>query len=119
MAREFVERRKVDDHRFIVCKQEDNIKEIGNTMIRTEAKIEKLDMRLNGAFEKMAVHVEDSIYWRRFIVGVAVSLVITIIGGIVTAVTISYNLGQYTKQIAVNTCRLNVIEESYRYNGAK
>jgi len=116
---EFVERRKVDDHRYVVCKQEDSIRTISDTMIRTESKIEKLDMRLNGAFEKMAVHVEDSTYWRRFIVGTAISLVIAILGGIITAATIAYNLGQYTRQITVNTIRIAEIEEDHKLNASK
>jgi hypothetical protein len=58
----------------------------------------------------MASHVEDSDYWRRFIVGTAVGLIVSILGGIVTITTIAYNLGEYTKQIKINTERLAYIE---------
>ena len=104
------ERRKVQDHTFIICKQEDSIKLISDSVIKIDGKLEKIDLRINGTLEKMAVHVEDSVYWRRFIVGVAISLVIAIIGGITTASTIAYNLGQYTRQIIINTGRLEKLE---------
>ena len=104
--------RRVQDHNnpIIICKQEDKIDKICDTLIRTEGTIDRLDLRINGTLEKMAGHVEDSDYWRKFIVGVAVSLVVAILGGIVTISTIAYNLGEYTKQIKINTERLQYIE---------
>ena len=106
------ERRKVQDHNspIIICKQEDRVTNMYESMIRTEGTIDRLDARINGTLEKMALHVEDSDYWRRFIVGTAVGLVISILGGIVTISSIAYNLGEYTKQIRVNTDRLEHIE---------
>lgn len=116
------EERRVQDHRegTIICKQETAIKDISEAVIRTEGAVQRLDLRINGTLEKMAVHVEDSSYWRRFIVGVAISLVISILGGIVTVFSLSYNLGQYTSQIQVNTERIHSIEvENDRFHKAK
>lgn len=110
------EERRIQDHTdiLVICKQEEKINKISESVHRTENAIEKLDMRINGTLEKMSIHVEDSIYWRRFIVGVAISLVLSIIGGSVALFSLSYNLGTYTKQIIVNTERLNIIEEEHR-----
>jgi hypothetical protein len=107
------ERRKnVQDHRspIIICKQEGKIDTICDTLHRVDTSISKLDMRINGSLDKMAIHVEDSIYWRRFIMGVAISLVVSIVGGATALFSLSYNLGQYTKMIQVNTGRLDKIE---------
>lgn len=104
--------RRVQDHTnpIIICKQEHKIDRMSDSVIRTEGALEKLDLRINGTLEKMAVHVEDSTYWRRFIMGVAVSLVVTILGGITTVGIVTYNLGEYTRQIKINTERLSKIE---------
>ena len=104
--------RRVQDHRdpIVICKQEDKINEISDAVHRTEAAIGRLDMRINGTLDKMAVHVEDSTYWRRFIVGLAISLVISILGGASALFNLSYSLGQYTKMIQINTVRLDKVE---------
>ena len=108
--------RRMQDHRNgnVICKQEDKINLICDTMIRTEGRLEKLDLRINGSLEKMAVHFEDSTYWRRFIMGVAVSLVVSIMGGILTVALVAYNLGEYTRQIKTNTVRIDVIEDCHK-----
>jgi putative NADH-flavin reductase len=113
------ERRKatrLQDHKdlLIICKQEDKIDKIFDSIHRTESAVDKLDMRLLNSLDKMSVHVEDSIYWRRFIVGVAISLVLSIVGGSVALFSLSYNLGTYTRQIVVNTDRLDQIEKEHR-----
>jgi hypothetical protein len=89
--------RDVVEH--IICTKEKEIGIISDSVIRTEGALERLDLRINGTLEKMAVHVEDSTYWRRFIVGVAISLVISILGFAATSWAISYNLGQYAEKI--------------------
>lgn len=109
------EDRRTQNHNdpLIICKQEDKINVIADSMIRTEGALEKLDLRINGTLEKMAIHVEDSTYWRRFIVGVAISLVCSILGGIATVSVLSYNLGQYTKQIAINTLSIGEVKTEF------
>ena len=89
--------REVIEH--IICTKEKEIGIISDAVIRTEGALERLDLRINGTLEKMAAHVEDSTYWRRFIVGVAISLIISILGFAVTSWAISYNLGQYAEKI--------------------
>jgi len=117
-----IEERRIQDHTkrdvLIICKQEEKIDEIATTINRIESSIQRLDMRINGTLEKMGTHVEDSTYWRRFIVGVAISLVLSIVGGAVALFNLSYNLGAYTRQITVNTGRLQILE-SYHREGAK
>jgi uncharacterized membrane protein (Fun14 family) len=110
------EERRIQDHRdvLLICKQEDKINAIFDAIHRTEASVERLDMRINGTLEKMSGHVEDSVYWRRFIMGVAVSLVLSIIGGCVALFSLSYNLGQYTRQITINTDRLDEMEKEHK-----
>ena len=111
------ERRKnVQDHRnpIIVCKQEDSIKVIEKAALKTESLITALDLRINGTLEKMTTHVADSTYWRRFIMGVAISLVMSMLGGAIALFSLSYNLGLYTKQILINTTRIDLIEEVHR-----
>ena len=113
-----IEERRIQDHTkrdvLIICKQEEKIDEIATTINRIESSIQRLDMRINGTLEKMGTHVEDSIYWRRFIVGVAISLVLSIVGGSIALFNLSYNLGAYTRQIVVNTDRLKIIEEDHK-----
>ena len=125
-----IERRaeiRLQDHTnvLLICKQEEKIDKIFDSIHRTENVVEKLDiklcttfdkidMRINNTLEKMGVHVEDSIYWRRFIVGVAISLILSIVGGCIALFSLSYNLGQYTRQIIVNTDRLNIIESEHK-----
>jgi hypothetical protein len=108
--------KEVQDHRdpLIICKQEKKIQDMSDGIIRIEGSISKLDLRINGTLEKMANHVEASEFWRRFIMTTAVSLVISIIGGAFALWQLAYNLGQYTKQITVNTDRFNIIEEEHR-----
>lgn len=115
--------RRVQDHNnpMIICKQEEAIKEISQSGIRTEAAIKALDLRINGTLEKMGVHVEDSIWWRKFIAGTAITLTLAIIGAAAGYLwmgnTLSYNLGQYAKQITINTERLTSIEkENIQYH---
>ena len=106
----------MQDHRdvLVICKQEEKINDISDSVHRTESAVQRLDMRINGTLEKMGTHVEDSNYWRRFIMGVAVSLVLSIIGGGIALFNLSYNLGTYTRQIMVNTDRLRTIEDDHK-----
>ena len=108
--------RRTQDHRdpVIICTQEDKINEMHTDVVEIKGDVKKLDLRINGSLEKISDHITEGRSWRQLIVGIAVSLVLTILGGIYTAFTISYNLGNYTKQIAVNTNRLDVIEEEHR-----
>jgi len=109
-------RKEVQDHRdpIIICKQEENINDISESVVRIEGAISRLDLRINGSLDKMSTHVEDSTYWRRFIVGIGVSLVISIIGGATALFNLSYNLGEYTRQITINTKRLDIIETNHQ-----
>jgi len=108
-----VERRKdVQDHRdpIIICKQEEKIHQIWDEVSELRGEAKALNLRINGSLDKMAIHVEESAYWRRFVVGVAISLVISLLGGAAALFTLSYSLGEFTRQIKVNTGRLDVIE---------
>ena len=98
------------EHTTIVEK----LTEIKESVIRTEGNVEKLDLRINGTLEKMGVHVEDFLWWRRFILGTAIGLIISIFGGVIALATLCTNLGEYTKQIKVNTDRLAIIETEHR-----
>ncbi len=102
----------VHDHRdpIIICKQEEKINEMSLNVTEIKGDVKNLHLRINGSLEKMAIHVEDSTYWRRFIVGVAISLVVSILGGTAALYQLSYSLGEYTRQIKVNTVRLDKVE---------
>ena len=104
--------RRIQDHRdpIIICKQEAKINEIWDCVTEQRGETKALNLRINGSLDKMAVHVEDSTYWRRFIMATAISLVISILGGAAALFSLSYNLGEYTRQIKVNTQRLDVME---------
>jgi len=106
---------EVQDHRDpqIICKQESKIIGMSEGIIRIEGSIERLDVRINGTLEKMANHVEASSFWRNFIMTTAISLIISILGGAYALWTLTYNLGQYTKQIQINTERLGIIERDH------
>jgi hypothetical protein len=117
--------RRIQDHTLpiVICKYEDSIKSLYETGIRTEASIKALDLRINGTLEKMTEHVNDSAWWRNFIMGTAITMVLSLLGWIVTAwittSSLSYNLGQYSKQIQINTGRLSLIEEDLRTGHAR
>lgn len=104
------------DHRdpIIICKQEEKINEISENVIETKGEIKSLNLRINGALEKIANHMTEGEGYRRLIVGTAISLVLSILGGIVTVVTLAYHLGAYTRQISVNTERLNIVEQDHK-----
>jgi PIN domain nuclease of toxin-antitoxin system len=106
-------RQVVQDHRdpVIICKQENKIVDMSDGIIRIEGRIEKLDLRINGTLEKMANHVEDSEFWRRFIMGTAVSLVISILSGAYALWFLTYNIGQYTKQIQMDAAYISEMRE--------
>lgn len=106
----------MQDHRneTIICKQEDKINTIATSVTETNGEIKSLNLRINGALEKIAAHMTEGEGYRKLIVGTAISLVLSILGGIVTVATLSYHLGSYTRQIAVNTDRLNEIESDHK-----
>ena len=93
------------------CRFEDKILGTSEGVIRIEGDVKQLNTRINGALDKIASHVEEGTWYRRLILTVGIGLITTVLGGIYTAATISYNLGQYSKQISVNTIRLDRIEQ--------
>lgn len=108
--------RRAQDHTspVIICKQEKEIKDMSLGITEIKGDVKLLNNRINGSMEKIASHMQEGEGYRRLLITTAVSLVLAIIGGAVTAGSICYNLGQYTQQIAVNTKRLEVIELNER-----
>jgi hypothetical protein len=102
------------DHRdsVIICKQEEKINDIFIDITEINGSLKALNLRINGVLDKIATHMVEGESYRRLIVGTAVSLVIAILGGIGTAGTIAYNLGQYTQQILTNSERLRKLENN-------
>jgi hypothetical protein len=102
------ERRKVMHE----CKFEEKIIETAEGVIRIEGDVKNLNTRINGSLEKIAAHVEEGTWYRRLIITIGIGLITTVIGGIYTATTISYNLGQYSRQITINTEKLHDMEQN-------
>ena len=77
-------------------------------MMETIHKIDKttgeLAIRINGSIDDIEHHMTMSSAWRMTIVGIIVSIVIQV-------VTFSYLWGQASRQIAINTSRLDVLEQ--------
>jgi len=80
-------------------------------LIETIHKIDKttteLSVRINGSIHDIEHHIRAGQSWRLAIVGVVVSVIIQVIG-------FAYLWGQASKQISINTGRLDVIENSFR-----
>ena len=97
------------DHRdeIIICKQEDNIRLIVVGISDMRGEVNLLNNRINGSMDKIAAHVEEGVGYRKLILGTALSLIMAILGGIVTTWIVTsqlgYTMGQFAKQIQVNT----------------
>lgn len=61
--------------------------------IREEVSILTKDMT------KIAAYVEQGVWYRKLVIGTAVSLAVSIFGGIYTSMQITYATGQYVQQI--------------------
>ena len=92
----------IHDHRnpAIICCQEDDIKEL-----RKELSNLAKDMSM------VSVWIEQSKSYRKLVVGTAISLAISILGGIYTAGQITFYLGQYANQIKIDTERISQMEQ--------
>lgn len=105
--------RRVVEH--IICKKEKEISDIAIGIVEIKGDVKHLNTRINGSMDKIALHVADGDKYRRLIIGTAISLVLTIIGGISTTWLITsqlgYTLGKYANQIEMDATRLNKIEE--------
>lgn len=110
------EDRRIHNHGdpIIICKQEDKINEMSEGIVRVEGTISKLDMRINGSMDKIARHMQEGDWYRKLVIGTAISLALSIFGGIITTLTVSssiaYQVGQYAKEITVNTSKIENIE---------
>jgi hypothetical protein len=74
-------------------------------VIKTDMK--NLDKRVNGSITEIEKHIEHGKSWRLAIVGIVISVVIQI-------TTFAYLWGQASRQIVINTGRLDVIEGLHR-----
>ena len=75
-----------------------------------ETTIVNLDKRINGSLKSIEKHMDEGIRWRIAIVGVGVTLLVQFMGFIVVGT-------RFTKQIEVNTCRLDTLESLHpRYS---
>ena len=77
-------------------------------VIKGDVKV--LSTRINGSLDKIGSFMESGLWYRRLIITTAVSLVLTILGGIFTASSISYYVGGTFKQVQINTKRLDLLE---------
>jgi hypothetical protein len=70
--------------------------EFSNTLTRIEERLKMVDLRINGSINDIEKHIEHGAKWRMSIIGVAVGLIIAVIGWV-------YAYGQIAKQVEVNT----------------
>ena len=70
--------------------------ELSSTLARVEERLIAVDKRINGSIESIEKHIEHGGKWRLSIIGVAVTLVLAVIGWV-------YAYGQIAKQVEVNT----------------
>ena len=89
---------------------DNNVSSLRVDIAGVKGDIKNLDTRINGSLEKISSHITEGTWYRRLIIGTALSLVTTIIGGIYTASQISFSLCQYANQIEVNTGKLHELE---------
>jgi len=75
-----------------------------------KATIDSLDKKINGSMDAIRAHIEQGWQWRGLIIS-------TIIGLIVQLVSFSYLYGMASRQIEINTKRLDRIEEHHGTSG--
>ena len=68
-----------------------------------ETTIIGLDKRINGSLKSIEDHMHQGAQWRIAIIGVAVTLLLQMIGGIIV-------ISKLAKQVEINTIRLNTAE---------
>ena len=108
--------RRVQDHRdpVIICKQEDKINEIAVNIAEVNGCLKNLDTRINGSMDRIAHHMTEGEGYRKLIIGTAVSLILSILGGVSTTWIVTsqlgYTMGRFANQIEVNTKRLDKAE---------
>ena len=111
---------RVQDHRdpVIICKQEDNIKTLVVDVAEIKGDVKNLDVRINGSMDKIACHLTEGEGYRKLIIGTAVSLALSILGGVLTTWIVTsqlgYTMGKFANQIEVNTKLLDIDEEIHR-----
>ena len=81
-------------------------------LTQNSGKMDALNTRINGSFEKIASFIESGVWWRRAIIGVVITIVLQATGGLIVAVQLGSSYGKNQRQIEVNTQRLNVIESN-------
>lgn len=103
----------------IICKKEKEINEISVGIAEIKGDVKTLNTRINGSMEKIASHMTEGEGYRRLIIGTALSLVLTILGGVTATWVITsqlgYTMGQFANQIKVNTGRLDKVEAFHEH----
>ena len=87
------------------CIHEDDFKKMAVEVAEIKGDVKLLNSRINGSLEKIASHMEEGVWYRRLVIGTAISLVLSIMGGIYTASSISATLGRYMERVDINTER--------------
>ena len=87
-----------------VCPQHEKLIEVVHNIDKVTT---ALSVRINGSINDIEHHMEVGAAWRIAIVGVIISIVLQII-------TFSYLWGSASKQISINTERLNILENTER-----
>ena len=72
-------------------------------------KVIAIDTRINGSIDQIEKHIEHGDKWRMTIAGVAVTLILVIVGGLM-------KFTRDEKQIEVNTVRVDKLEDLHPRN---
>jgi hypothetical protein len=109
------------ERRVHECRYEPKITEMGENIIEVKGKVDTLNVRINGALEKIATHMTEGEGYRKLIIGTAITLVLSIIGGVGTTWVVTsqlgFTMGKFANQIQVNTGRLDKIEAYHEQRG--
>jgi hypothetical protein len=101
------------------CIHEDDFKKMAVEVAEIKGDVKLLNARINGSLEKIASHMEEGIWYRRLVIGTAVSLILSIMGGIYTASTISATLGRYMERVDINTERWRKLIDTGNHGGIR
>jgi len=108
------ERRKHNMCDYENCIFKEKIGNASESVIEIKGDIKNLSLRINGSLEKISSFMDSGIWWRRTIVALSFSLVLSIGSAVYTFATLAQNYGRNERQIEVNSHRLDIIEQLQR-----
>ena len=96
------------------CIFKDKIIKTSEDVTEVKGDIKALSVRINGSLEKISYFMDSGIWWRRTIVGLSITMLLSVGSAIYTFAVLANHYGANERQIEVNTKRLDIIEKDIK-----